>query len=291
VEAPVAPVAKTRKQLREAAKAASAEEPKTKEAEEPKTKEAEKPSEEKASLEKEPEEAKSAIQLLYEKRLKALDERESALAEREKTPAPAEKEPEPKKKDAPGFKRHQFDWEKLGYNREETGELLDALDAAHDEIARLRADVDELRGESEQSRAERQAVTQARHTKVHAMMVESIEKSASAIKANLGIDVEPQELGDAFVKAVEAGLIDFNPMVDDPSMELFSKAWRMLNSDIVEAALAEASTRTADAPTKEKKSVPMSKPSGERKDTEPELTGKDRIKAILAKSNPNVPMT
>lgn len=237
----------------------------------------------------------SAAQKLLEKRKAALDEREKELEAREKAAAAPKEGPDSKPKAEPKpFVYQKPDWEKLGYKREESGELTDALDSAYEQIGKLTERLDELEGKHEEDSRYAKELSQARHSKVQDMIASGLEKAAAELNDDYELDLDEAEVANAFVKAVKGGLVSFNPLVDDPTPEMMMKSWKLLNADVIDGVTPKKKGAAAeeDKGTPPKRDLPQSKgSSAERKSGMEGLSGKDRVKAILADANPNTPIS
>lgn len=174
----------------------------------------------------------------------------------------------------------------MGYDRNESGELLDALDAAHEQIAELHKRMAELEDGIEEKTSFSRELSEARKERVQNLIASGLEKAAAELNETYSLDLDETEVATAFVKAVKGGLVAFNGLVDDPTPDMIVKSWKLLNADVIDGA---AKPKAEEKPV-EKKSVPQSKPSGERGSGEEGLRGKDRVKALLAAANPNVPL-
>lgn len=213
-----------------------------------------------------------------------LKKREQDLADREKALADGGKQgegEEKKEQKRSKFSAPKNDWENLGYNRAESGELLDALDMALGEIETLHERLAALEEGHGKIAEATKRITESQRGRLTRSIETAMEKAAEQIAEVYGVDAGAEEIGEAFTRVMQAGFFDFDPFSDLATPEMVFKAWKLVNADLVESAKPREKT--------EKKVPEISKPGGERHDSISNLTGKDKIAAILAKANPSVP--
>ena len=193
-----------------------------------------------------------------------------------------------KKEEIPGkstFKKiEKIDWAKKGYAMDgdnSVKELVDQIDFLTDAVNNLGENLDGERGKREEAEGKIIEMHSAQVERLEYQLNERLPQAAKQICETYGIDgVDAEDVGESFVRMVQGGLIEFNPRVHSPRVELLIQGWEKDNPEIVRHGPKKKDEET----DKEKKAPALRSSTASTSGA----SGESKTRDILKKANPHL---